>query len=143
MAYDENNIFAKILRGEAPCVKVAEGDDWLCFMDIMPVAHGHCLVIPKYPAENIFSLPPAIAASTLCATQKIAGAVKAALKCDGIVLLQLNGEAAGQTVFHLHFHIIPRDNGDAPPTLHGRKMVQVETLEPIAKKISTQLKETQ
>lgn len=143
MAYDENNIFAKILRGEAPCVKVAEGDDWLCFMDIMPAANGHCLIIPKYPAADIFSLPPTLAANTLRATQKIAKAMKAALACDGIVLLQLNGAAAGQTVFHLHFHLIPRDDGDAPPTLHGRTMVDAATLQPLAEKIKTQLKEVQ
>ena len=139
MAYDDANIFAKILRGDAPCVKVAEGADWLCFMDIMPAAEGHCLVVPKYPAEDIFSLPPEFAASVIKATQEISRAVKQVLGSDGIVILQLNGEAAGQTVFHLHFHIIPRKANDAPPTLHGRTMVEASTLQPIADKIAKAL----
>lgn len=139
MAYNKNNIFAKILNGTAPCVKIAETKKTLTFMDIMPAAPGHCLIIPKFPAEDIFTLPPDWAATLICETQRIAVAVKKALDCAGIVVLQLNGAAAGQTVFHLHFHIIPRAVDDVPPTLHGRKMVQTDMLQPIADKIIANL----
>lgn len=139
MAYNKNNIFAKILSGDAPAIKIAETEEVLAFMDIMPAAPGHCLVIPKFPAEDIFSLPENWTSKLICETQRIAVAVKKALDCAGIVILQLNGEAAGQTVFHIHFHIIPRSANDAPPTLHGRKMVEANELQPIADKIITQL----
>src|SRR5471032_1811291 len=108
MAYDPNNIFAKILRGEIPCVKVYENDKTLAFMDVMPQSPGHTLIVPKEAAENILDLSAEGLAAMMATSQKIAKAVKKGLAPDGIVLTQFNGAAAGQTVFHVHFHIIPR-----------------------------------
>jgi histidine triad (HIT) family protein len=133
MAYDNNNVFAKILRGEIPCVKVFEDAHTLAFMDVMPQAEGHVLVIPKEAAADLFDLSPEGATALMAATQKIARAVKQALNAPGIHLMQLNGAAAGQTVFHMHFHIIPRDGGDLGP--HGRGMVDAKLLEPVAARI--------
>jgi len=138
MAYDNNNIFAKILRGEIPCVKVYEDDKTLAFMDVMPQASGHTLVIPKEAAEDVLDLSPGGMAAMMATTQKVALAVHKALEPDGIVLTQFNGAAAGQSVFHVHFHIIPRKAGDvlAP---HARGMVDAKLLEPIAAKIRSAL----
>jgi histidine triad (HIT) family protein len=138
MTYDTGNIFAKILRGEIPCVKVYEDDKTLAFMDVMPQAEGHTLVVPKEPAENVLDLSSEGMAAMMATTQKIARAVATALEPDGIVLTQFNGAAAGQSVFHVHFHIIPRKTGNvlAP---HARGMVDAKTLEPIAAKIRSAL----
>ena len=108
MAYDDNNVFAKILRGEAPCHRVYEDEMTLAFMDIMPQTKGHTLVIPKEAAENIFDLSSDMLAATIVTTQKVAAAVRAAFEPAGMMVGQLNGAIAGQTVFHLHFHVIPR-----------------------------------
>ncbi len=108
MAYDPNNVFAKILRGEVPAHKVFEDDATLAFMDIMPQTRGHTLVIPKAEAENIFDLSPEMLTATILTTRKVAAAVRAAFEPEGMMIGQLNGAMAGQTVFHLHFHIIPR-----------------------------------
>ncbi|AOA58555.1 HIT family protein [Acinetobacter larvae] len=107
MAYDDQNIFAKILTGELPALKVYEDDQVLAFMDIMPQADGHTLVIPKAPATTLLDLDPEIAAYTIQVVQKIAKAIESALDAKGIVLMQLSGAAAGQTVPHVHFHLIP------------------------------------
>lgn len=107
MAYDDQNIFAKILRGELPAIKLYEDDQVLAFMDIMPQADGHALVIPKTPAVTLLDLPPEAAVYTIQIVQKIAKAMETALNLDGIVLMQLSGAAAGQTVPHVHFHLIP------------------------------------
>lgn len=107
MNYDNNNIFAKILRGEIPALKVYEDDTTLAFMDIMPQAEGHTLVIPKEAAVSLLDLSDDAAADLIRKVKLIAGAVKKALKADGITLFQLNGEAAGQTVPHIHFHVLP------------------------------------
>lgn len=111
MAYDANNIFARIVRGEIPCHKVYEDAATLAFMDIMPQAEGHTLVIPKDAGEDICSTPPESLAAAIRTTQKIARAVKKAFGPPGIMVAQLNGPAAGQSVFHLHFHVIPRYAG--------------------------------
>ena len=111
MAYDPNNIFARILRGEIPCHSVYEDDDTLAFMDIMPQSEGHTLVIPRAPAENIHDLPAQALAATILTTQRIASAVKLAFDPPGIMIAQLNGAPAGQSDFHLHFHIVPRYAG--------------------------------
>ncbi len=111
MAYDPNNIFARILRGEIPCHKVCEDDATLAFMDVMPQTDGHTLVIPKVAAEDLFALPPEALAATIHMTQRVARAVKAAFAPPGIMIAQLNGAAAGQSVFHLHFHVLPRYHG--------------------------------
>ena len=108
MAYDNDNVFAKILRGEIPSVKVFEDDKTLAFMDVMPQAEGHVLVVPKEPAENIFDLSAEGAAAMIATTQKVAQAVKKGLGVPGVMLAQLNGAPAGQSVFHVHFHVIPR-----------------------------------
>ena len=138
MAYDNNNVFAKILRGEIPCVKVFENETCLAFMDVMPQADGHVLVIPKEPAENILELSPEGAAALMMVTQKVAKAVKKGLSAPGIMLAMLNGAPAGQSVFHVHFHIIPRSAG-VDLGLHARAMVDPESLEPVAAKIRSAL----
>ena len=135
MPYDSNNIFAKILSGEIPAVKVYEDDRTLAFMDVMPQADGHTLVISKENAENIFDLSPAGAAALMATTQKVAKAVKKGLNTPGIMIAQLNGTPAGQSVFHVHFHIIPQySRGDTlhpGPGEHGLGLVwQPGKLEP-------------
>ena len=107
MAYDDQNIFARILRGELSAIKIYEDEQVLAFMDIMPQADGHALVIPKTPAVTLLDLPADVAAYTIQIVQKIARAIETALDAKGIVLMQLSGEAAGQTVPHVHFHLIP------------------------------------
>lgn len=107
MLYDDQNIFARIIRNEIPAIKVYEDDQVLAFMDIMPQAEGHTLVIPKTPAITLLDLPPDAAAYTIQIVQKIAQAMEKALEVKGIVLMQLSGASAGQTVPHVHFHLIP------------------------------------
>ena len=138
MAYDDNNVFAKILRGEIPCVKLYENDKTLAFMDVMPQAEGHALVIPKEKAENILDLSAEGAAALMATTQKIAKAVKKGLNPPGIMLAMLNGAPAGQSVFHIHFHVIPRAHG-VDLGLHARSMVDAKSLEPVAAKIRAAL----
>jgi histidine triad (HIT) family protein len=138
MAYDNSNIFAKILRDEIPCVKVFEDDKTLAFMDVMPESDGHVLVVPKEPAENILDLSAAGMAAMTATVQKVAKAVDKALRPDGILLKQYNRAAAGQSVFHVHFHIVPRHEG-VPLAPHGKVMVQAAVLEPIAAKIRSAL----
>ena len=138
MTYDRNNIFAKILRDEIPCVKVYEDARTLAFMDVMPEAEGHVLVVPKEPAQDIFDLSADGLTAMMATTQKVAKAVDKALAPDGILLKQYNRAPAGQSVFHVHFHIVPRREGVglAP---HGKVMVQAAVLEPIAAKIRSAL----
>jgi len=121
MAYDRNNIFARILRGEIPAHKVYEDEHTLAFMDVMPQAEGHALVIPKVQAENLFDLPPEALAATILTTQRVARAVKKAFDAPGILIAQLNGAPAGQSVFHIHFHVVPRHEG-FDLRLHARDM---------------------
>ncbi len=136
--YDSNNIFARILRGELPKVAVYEDEHTLAFMDIMPAVEGHTLVIPKEPGETLFDISPEAASATIRTTQKVAEAVKKALGVPGIMLAQLNGPAAGQSVPHVHFHILPRSVG-ADLHFHGKAMVKPEVLEPVAAKIRAAL----
>jgi histidine triad (HIT) family protein len=138
MAYDPNNVFARILRGEIPKFAIFEDDLTLSFLDIMPATEGHTLVIPKEAAETIFDLSPEAAAATIKTTQKVAAAVKKAFAAPGIMLVQLNGAAAGQSIPHLHFHILPRAEG-LDMKLHGRAMADAKTLGPIAEKIRAAL----
>lgn len=116
-AYDPNNIFGKILRGEIPSHKVYEDDVALAFMDIMPRAEGHVLVIPKEGARGLLDVSPATLAELIKRVQHVAGVVKAACDADGVTLHQFNESAGGQVIFHLHFHILPRWEGVAlrPP----------------------------
>jgi histidine triad (HIT) family protein len=116
-AYDSNNPFAKILRGEFPCYKVFENDHVLAFLDIMPRCPGHTLVIPKAPARNILDIAPDDYAHVARGAHQIAAAAMRAFSADGITVQQFNEPAGGQVVFHLHMHVMPRHNGVAllPP----------------------------
>ena len=133
-SYDANNIFAKILRGEAPCVRIAEDEVSLCFMDIMPRADGHALIIPKTPARNLLDIAPAELARFMPSVQRLARAVKAGMAADGVVVQQFNESAGGQLVFHLHFHVLPRWHGVAlrPP---GGPIMPTDQREAYAAKI--------
>lgn len=110
-AYDPGNIFAKILAGEIPAHRVYEDAHTLAFMDVMPQGEGHTLVIPKAPARGLLDADPASLAALMASVQAVARAVKAAFAADGLTLFQFNEPAGGQTVFHLHVHIIPRREG--------------------------------
>lgn len=110
-AYDNDNIFAKILRGEIPSMRVYEDDDTLAFMDIMPRADGHLLVIPKTPCRNVLDASAAQLEAVIRSVQKLAQASKAAFDADGVTIQQFNEAAGGQEVFHLHFHVLPRHEG--------------------------------
>jgi histidine triad (HIT) family protein len=116
-AYDQNNIFAKILRGELPCFKVYEDDKAFAFLDIMPRAAGHALVLPKAPTRNILDVSPDDLAHVIKVAQRIAKASVQVFSADGVTIQQFNESAGGQVVFHLHVHVIPRKNGVAlkPP----------------------------
>ena len=115
--YDASNIFAKILRGELPCYKIYEDDKTLAFLDIMPRAPGHVLVLPKAPARNIFDISPDDLAHVIKVAQKIAKVSVEVFGADGVTIQQFNESAGGQVVFHLHVHVIPRKSGVAmkPP----------------------------
>ena len=138
MAYDSNNIFAKILRGEAPAFKVYENDYALAFMDVMPQAEGHTLVIPKDNTENIHDADPEILGATIQMVQQVAAGVKRAFSAPGIMIAQLNGADAGQSVFHLHFHILPRFDG-LEFKLHAREMEDFDKLQAHAELIRKHL----
>ena len=116
-AYDQNNLFAKILRGELPCYNIYEDDKAFAFLDIMPRAPGHTLVLPKAPARNILDVTPDDFAQMMKVVQKIAQAGVRVFAADGVTIQQFNEPAGGQVVFHLHVHVIPRKEGVAlkPP----------------------------
>jgi histidine triad (HIT) family protein len=133
-AYDNGNIFAKIIRGDFPCHKVFETDEVLAFMDVMPQADGHLLVVPKSPSRNILDAEPNVFGPLMEAVQKLSRAAKSAFNADGISIMQFNEAAGGQSVFHLHFHIIPRHDGVALKA-HGGKMEDSTILEANAEKI--------
>ena len=137
MAYDDQNIFARILRGELPAIKIYEDEQVLAFMDIMPQADGHALVIPKTPAVTLLDLPTDAAAYTIQIVQKIARAIETALDAKGIVLMQLSGEAAGQTVPHVHFHLIPSSIHQLGR--HAAQMGDQEKIKALAEKIKAAL----
>ncbi len=120
-AYDPNNIFAKILRGEAPCHKVFEDEIALAFMDIMPRVEGHTLVIPKIAARGLLDMPPPALGPYMERVQRVAAAALKAFAADGLTIQQFNETAGGQMVFHLHVHILPRHTGIAvrPPGAMG------------------------
>jgi histidine triad (HIT) family protein len=139
-AYDDANIFAKILRGEAPATKVYEDDHVLAFMDIFAQSRGHTLVISKESkARNLMEIEPEPLRQLILGVQKITRAVRLALQPDGIMVSQFNGAAAGQSVFHLHFHIIPRWSG-VPLTPHGQGgMADPAELATLAKEIAAKI----
>ncbi|HZZ11967.1 MAG TPA: HIT family protein [Paraburkholderia sp.] len=134
MNYDDSNPFARILRGELPCIKVAETDAALAFMDLMPQADGHVLVVPKEAAVQIYELSDASVVACMRMTQKLAIAARAALRPDGMFIGQFNGTAAGQTVPHVHFHVIPRWEGESL-RMHAREVADAATLEALATRI--------
>lgn len=137
-AYDSNNIFAKILRGEIPAQKVYEDDATVVFMDVMPQAEGHVLVVPKAVSRNILDADPATLGPLIAVVQKIAIAVKEAFDADGVTVMQFNEAPAGQSVFHLHFHVIPRREG-VPLRPHSGKMEDGAVLAANAAKIKQAL----
>ena len=137
-AYDSDNVFAKILRGEIPSVKLFENDATLAFMDVMPQAEGHCLVIPKEPCTNFLQISADAAAACMRTAHHLAPAVQRAVQADGFMILQLNGSAAGQTVPHYHLHIVPRHNG-LEIKFHARDPEEIDVLEATAKRIRAEL----
>ena len=135
-AYDDTNIFAKIIRGEVPAVKIFEDTYVLAFMDVFPQSKGHCLVVSKTSkARNLLDVEPEVLTTLALVSQKLARAVKAALNPDGITLIQYNGAPAGQTIFHLHFHIIPRWEGVALGR-HGEGTADMAELKALADQIA-------
>ena len=134
IAYDENNPFAKILRGELPSHKIYEDEYTFAFMDIMPRTDGHCLVIPKRPSRNLFDADTETLAYVMATVQKVARAAKQAFNADGLSIDQFNEPVAGQTVFHLHFHILPRFEG-VPLRAHAGQMADQAVLAQHADKI--------
>jgi histidine triad (HIT) family protein len=137
MSYDTNNIFARILRGELPCINVYEDDNVLAFMDVMPQADGHTLIIPKEPARNLMELSDSAAEHLITKVKMIAKAVKTAMTSDGITVFQLNGAAVGQTVDHIHFHVLPASILNSSP--HASVSSQQEHLVQIAERIKSAL----
>ncbi|MBF9195322.1 HIT family protein [Microvirga terrestris] len=138
MTYDDNNVFAKILRGELPCHKVYETDRVLAFMDVMPRGDGHVLVIPKAKARNLLDVEPDDLAELAKAVQIVGNAVKTALSADGLTVQQFNESAGGQVVFHIHFHVIPRFEGVALKP-HTGQMERPDVLAAMADKIRAAL----
>jgi histidine triad (HIT) family protein len=138
MAYDDTNIFARILRGEIPSQKVYEDDAVVAFMDVMPQGEGHTLVVPKAPSRNLLDADPATFSQLFTVVQKIAVAVKKAFAADGVTVQQFNEAAAGQSVYHLHVHVLPRFEGIALKP-HTGAMEKPEVLAANAEKIRAAL----
>lgn len=138
MSYDPSNIFGKILRGEIPAHKVYEDDAALVMMDIFPQSRGHTLIIPKAPSRNLLDADPTALAAVMPLVQRVANAVKSATQADGIRLAQFNEAPAGQTVFHLHFHIIPVYEG-TPLAAHAGGKADDGELAALAKAIAAGL----
>lgn len=132
--YDPGNIFAKILRGEAPAHRVFEDEHSLAILDVMPQSDGHTLVLPKVPARDLFDLPPEALNAVMATTRRVAQGLQEAFRPDGLTLTQYNGAAAGQTVFHFHMHVIPRW-ADRPLRGHGRGFADPARLEEQAKRL--------
>jgi histidine triad (HIT) family protein len=138
--YDDGNIFAKILRGEIGAARVFEDDHVFAFMDVFPQTRGHTLVIPKHSvARNLLEEDPAILAPLILGVQRVARAVRAALKPDGLTITQFNGAPAGQTIFHLHFHIIPRWEGAEPVRHAAGVMADMAELKVLAAQIAARI----
>lgn len=136
--YETDNIFAKILRGEIPCHKVYEDSDALVFMDVMPQSTGHTLIVPKAASRNLLDADPTVLSAVIPLVQRVAVAAKRAFEADGISFMQFNEGAGGQTVFHLHFHVIPRFEGVALAS-HGRGMEDPGVLAANAEKLKAAL----
>ena len=132
--YDPDNIFARILRDQMPSTRVYEDEHAIAFMDVMPQGTGHTLVVPRAASRNLLDADPAVFAPLMAAVQKVARAVKAAFDADGVTVLQFNEPASGQSVFHLHVHVIPRFDG-VPLKPHTGKMEDQAVLAENAAKI--------
>ena len=138
--YDEANIFAKILRGEAPAARVFEDDHVLAFMDVFPQSRGHTLVIPKHNrARNLLDADPQVLSPLILGVQRVTRAVRAALNPDGIAVMQFNGAPSGQTIYHLHFHIIPRWEGQALRGHASSGMADAAELKALAEQIAAKI----
>ncbi len=138
-AYDEHNVFARILRGEIPAARVFEDEQTLAFMDAFPQSEGHALVIHRVSkARNLLEVEPAALGAVMSSVQRLAGATLRALRPDGIVVTQFNGAAAGQTVYHLHVHVIPRWAG-RPLGRHGEGAADLGDLRALAARIAARL----
>jgi histidine triad (HIT) family protein len=138
MAYDRNNVFAKVLRGELPCHKLYEDADTLAFLDIMPRSDGHALVITKEEASDLYDVSSDSLARLMAVVQQLAPQIKEAVGADGVLIQQFNGRAAGQTVFHLHVHIVPIKEG-RPLKPHSGTMADQAELAATAEKIRAKL----
>lgn len=139
-AYDDSNIFARILRGELPSHRVYEDEATVAFMDVMPQVPGHTLVVPRQPSRNLMDADPAVFGPLMSTVQKISRAVARAFAADGVSIMQFNEAAAGQTVFHLHVHILPRKQGQELK-LHAQGMEKPEVLAANAEKVRAALRE--
>jgi histidine triad (HIT) family protein len=137
-AYDDSNVFAKILRGEIPSVRIYETDEVVAIMDAMPQSQGHCLVIPRVPSRNLLDASPEVLAVLLLEAAKVARAVMAAFAADGVTVMQFNEAPAGQTVFHLHVHVLPRYAG-VELQAHGSGMADPALLREQAEAIRAHL----
>ena len=139
-AYDDQNIFARIVRGEAPAVRIYEDHAVLAFMDVFPQSRGHCLVVSKTSkARNLLDVEPEMLRALMTDVQRVARAVVAALNPDGVVITQFNGSAAGQTVFHLHVHIIPRWSGESLKGHSHGQMADPTELKALANQIAAKI----
>lgn len=138
MSYDDTNIFAKLLRGEIPSHRVYEDDAVIAFMDVMPQGKGHTLVVPRAPSRNLLDADAATLAPLFSVVQKVAQAVKKAFSANGVTIMQFNEPASGQTVYHLHVHVIPRFDG-IPLKPHSGEMEKPDVLAENAEKIRTAL----
>ncbi len=127
MVYDDQNIFAKIIRGQIPCEKLFENEYVLAFMDIMPQVDGHCLVVPKRTSTGLLDADPDVFSPLFAAVQRLGKATQSAFDADGVTIMQFNGAAAGQTVFHLHVHVMPRHSG-VPLKTHSGTMEDIEII---------------
>ncbi|PDQ20237.1 HIT family protein [Mesorhizobium sanjuanii] len=136
--YDPENIFAKILRGEIPSHRVYEDDTVIAFMDVMPQGQGHTLVVPKAPSRNLLDADPTTLGPLFAVVQKVARAIKKSFGADGVTVMQFNEPASGQTVYHLHVHVIPRFEG-VPLKPHSGQMEKPEILAENAGKIRAAL----
>ncbi|HEX8570795.1 MAG TPA: HIT family protein [Caulobacteraceae bacterium] len=137
--YDRENIFAKILRGDMPATKVFEDETVLAFMDVFPQSRGHVLVVPKAEARNLLDVEPEVLRELVVRVQRVARAVREALKPDGLTVMQFNGAAGGQTVYHLHFHVIPRWEGE-PLGRHGGGTADQTELAELAQQIAAAMR---
>jgi histidine triad (HIT) family protein len=138
--YDEGNIFAKILRGEMPSARVFEDEHVYAFMDVFPQGRGHTLVIPKHSrARNLLEEEPQVLSNLILGVQRVTRAVRAALNPDGITVMQFNGAPSGQTIYHLHFHIIPRWDGVPLGRHAGGGMADMDELKALAEQIAAKI----